>query len=64
MNCKNCSGLHWHPNKGFYCTIPNCNPDTTKDDLREIIKYVNNNDNSKEKYINGKKIDFERGIIK
>lgn len=38
MNCKDCSALHWHPNKGFYCTVPNCNPDTSVDDVREIYE--------------------------
>lgn len=38
MNCKNCGALRWHPNKGFYCTVPNCNPDTTVNDVREIYK--------------------------
>lgn len=38
MNCKNCSALRWNPNNGVYCTVPNCNPDTTIDDVREIYK--------------------------
>jgi hypothetical protein len=38
MNCKHCSGLCWHPNKGFYCTVPNCNPTTSVDDVREIYE--------------------------
>ena len=38
MNCKNCSALSWHPNKGFYCTVPNCRPNTSVDDVREIYR--------------------------
>lgn len=38
MNCKNCSALKWHPNKGFYCTVPNCNPNTSVDDVKEIYE--------------------------
>lgn len=38
MNCKTCSALHWHPNKGFYCTVPRCNPTTTIKDVREIYE--------------------------
>jgi hypothetical protein len=38
MNCKYCSALRWHPNKGFYCTVPNCKPNTSIDDVREIYE--------------------------
>ena len=38
MNCKNCSVLRWHPNKGFYCTVPNCKPETKPEDVKEIYK--------------------------
>lgn len=40
MKCKNCRALHWHPNKGFYCTVPDCKPDNTKDDVKELYEYV------------------------
>lgn len=40
MNCKSCSCLRWHPNKGFYCTVPNCNPETSVYDVREIYQRV------------------------
>ena len=40
MNCKYCSALYWHPNKGFYCTVPNCNPETRPDDVREIYEKI------------------------
>lgn len=38
MNCKDCSCLHWHPNKGFFCTVPNCSPYTSAEDAREIYE--------------------------
>ena len=40
MNCENCSALRWHPNKGFFCTVPNCNPDTGLEDVKEIYKSI------------------------
>ena len=41
MNCKDCSALRWHPNKGFYCTVPNCNPETSKNDMRDLYLMAN-----------------------
>ena len=38
MNCKYCSALRWHPNKGFCCTVPDCSPETSVDDVREIYE--------------------------
>lgn len=38
MNCNRCSCLRWHPNKGFYCTVPDCKPDTREKDVREIYQ--------------------------
>lgn len=40
MKCKNCSALQWHPNKGFYCTVPDCTPNNDIEDVKEIYDYV------------------------
>lgn len=45
MNCKNCTALRWHPNKGFFCTITNCKPDTNLDDVKEIYRSISNYEN-------------------
>ena len=37
-NCKSCNDLRWHPNKGFYCLVSDCNPCTTLEDVKAIYK--------------------------
>lgn len=45
MNCKYCSALRWHPNKGFFCAVPNCTSETGLDDVKEIYKSISNYEN-------------------